>query len=561
MSGIGLDAADRSQPTPLSLSAAYRLAFRFAVGRKGAIAALALLGLAGSSLVYADALVIAALVDNLTVQGPLSNHVILVAVLLGVFLLQRFFSLVETAFSFYLQTALELDMRNRFFRAALASAAQSRDSDRGAGRAAHVERAALGGLQEHVTDQLSLLLRNLALLLVALALVVQFSLALTAVFLGLAALWLFISCVFFPRLQRHLAHMHSTAGSSQNLFIDALSAGPLLRRLGAEGRVASRYQRRQLREAAVAGRFQRFTIIQRGVSASPLVLLFFATYAYGGSLVLEQSLSVGELLAFSMIASRAMEPLNGVVDYLFSLARLKVNAARVAAFRPFDEFSDSAPGVPPTSPPGAALSAGGLTIARDARVLLQGLDLRLGPGELLLIKGGSGIGKSTLASVLVGEQRPSEGVLSLAEGSRRPALVDAAPRFIEGSLRDNLLLAVARPPTPAQLQAVLAEAQLDQVLADGDLEKIVEPDGTPWSHGQAQRLALARALLGAPAVLILDEALSGVEPDVERAIVDGLRATRPELAMVVMSHRDSLDDRADRVMHLERYRPDAGALP
>lgn len=190
---------------------------------------------------------------------------------------------------------------------------------------------------------------------------------------------------------------------------------------------------------------------------------------------------------------------------------------------------------PDESEPGALLEARGLVFRYQARGLstLQGCDVRIHPGERLLLEGPSGGGKSTLGALLTGLREPSEGVL-LLEGLDRRTLgpegwrrrVVAAPQFQEnhiltGSLAFNLLMGRAWPPRPGDLEAA---AELCRALGLGPLlarmpaglEQWVGETGWQLSHGERSRVYIARALLQGSRLVVLDESFGALDPQTLR---------------------------------------------
>ncbi|MET0405058.1 MAG: ATP-binding cassette domain-containing protein, partial [Cystobacter sp.] len=181
------------------------------------------------------------------------------------------------------------------------------------------------------------------------------------------------------------------------------------------------------------------------------------------------------------------------------------------------------------------LEARGLVFSYQARGLssLQGCDVRILPGELLLLEVPSGGGKSTLGALLTGLREPSEGVL-LLEGLDRRTLgpegwrrrVVAAPQFQEnhiltGSLAFNLLMGRAWPPRPGDLEAA---AELCRALGLGPLlarmpaglEQWVGETGWQLSHGERSRVYIARALLQGSRLVVLDESFGALDPQTLR---------------------------------------------
>ncbi|MCX6467274.1 MAG: ATP-binding cassette domain-containing protein, partial [Pseudonocardiales bacterium] len=189
-----------------------------------------------------------------------------------------------------------------------------------------------------------------------------------------------------------------------------------------------------------------------------------------------------------------------------------------------------------------------------------GLDLDLPPGHRVALVGPSGAGKSTLASVLFRFRDPDEGTVHLdgvdltttdPEDARRViGGMPQDPHVFAGTVRANLLL--AKPDaTDAELSAVLDRVRLTDALAPaGGLDADTGVRGDRLSGGMRQRLALARALLADPRVLVLDEPTAHLDPDTRDAVLDDLLAATAGRTVVLITHDPAGLHRLDGVVRL-----------
>jgi len=219
----------------------------------------------------------------------------------------------------------------------------------------------------------------------------------------------------------------------------------------------------------------------------------------------------------------------------------------------------------------AVLPAGGIRFegVRFAyprgNTVLDGVDLTVGAGETVAIMGPSGCGKSTLAALLLRFHEPTSGRITIGGTDIRSldrsllrsriASVLQPPFLYSRSIRENV--AIVRPELPV---VAIAEAADSAAIHDSVLrfqrgwETVIGERGITLSGGQRQRLAIARALVRDADILLLDDALSAVDGDTERRILNAMRARRGRVPTIVIAHRLSTLAEADRIVVMEHGR-------
>ncbi len=194
--------------------------------------------------------------------------------------------------------------------------------------------------------------------------------------------------------------------------------------------------------------------------------------------------------------------------------------------------------------------------------VFAGVSADVEKGSQLAIIGPSGCGKSTLLGLVLGLFEPSAGTVRIggrspveffADPAVRVGYVGAEAFLVAGTIRENLRYGLAVHAEDADLWAALSEAQLRSTVEElpGGLSYAIAEDGSGLSAGQKQRLCLARALLGRPHVLVLDEVSANLDSETEGAIAESLKHLRGKCTTILVSHRAGILKYADHTISLE----------
>jgi NHLM bacteriocin system ABC transporter peptidase/ATP-binding protein len=287
----------------------------------------------------------------------------------------------------------------------------------------------------------------------------------------------------------------------------------------------------------------------------------------GGHRVMDGRLSIGMLVAFQTLALLITVPVGQVVNFGSGLPDLEAQVGRL-------EDVLQTPADPQVHQPSASEQRQGLdkltglVELRDVTFgynpleppLLQQLNLTLRPGSRVALVGGSGSGKSTIARLVCGLYEPWQGAVVFDGTPRRQlshhrlshsfAVVDQEVFLFEGTVRENLTLWDATVPDADVVRAATDACIHDEIMSrPGGYTSRVEEGGRNFSGGQAQRLEIARALVGNPTVLVLDEATSALDPTTERIFDDNLR--RRGCTCLLIAHRLSTIRDCDEIIVLE----------
>ncbi|MET8254605.1 thiol reductant ABC exporter subunit CydC [Micromonospora sp. NPDC005197] len=369
---------------------------------------------------------------------------------------------------------------------------------------------------------------------------------------GVLALGLVVAGVALPALatavtRRSAAEVAPLRGALATDAVDLTHGAADLAAFGATDAAlraaeqrAGRLARLERRLAATGFAVDAAGVLTAGLTAAAVVLVALASDVPG---VLVGVLAVGTLAAVEVALA--------LVSAARQWTQLRPGLARVAAL--LDVDTPSAPPAPRVTdradPQDLRFDEVSVRYRTGAAPALDRVSLDLPAGRRIAVVGPSGAGKSTLAAVLTGAVRPTSGHVTLAGRDLGTYAEEELPRSVGGLLaeayvfhatvRENLLLGRAGADEDELTAATAAAGLLDWVRAQpAGWDTLVGEEGGQLSGGQRQRLALARALLAAPPVLVLDEPTEGLDPAAADAVLaSALAATPAGHSVLLISHR------------------------
>ncbi len=422
----------------------------------------------------------------------------------------------------------------------------------------------LENIRQFLTSNAVTLVIDLFFTLVFFAVMYLYSPMLTLIVALTIPVYVTISLFVTPPLRAKLDEKFKRGAENQSFLVETVTGIGTLKAMAVEPRMRDRWEK-QFAGYVQTG-YDVAMLSNWGSHAIQLVskLTTVAILFFGAKAVIAGDLSVGSLVAFNMLAGRVAQPILRLSQLWQDFQQVRISVDRLGDIL-------NSPAEPEHSPGRASLPPikGEVEFDKvrfryrpDVPEALRGVELTVKAGEMLGIVGPSGSGKSTLTKLVQRLYVPEQGRV-LVDGVDL-SLVDPAwlRRQIGVVLQENMLfnrtvrenIAMADPTMSMERvigAAKLAGAHEFIVELSHGYDTVIEERGANLSGGQRQRLAIARALIGDPAILILDEATSALDAESEEIIQRNLNAIAKGRTVLIIAHRLSAVRKCDRIITVE----------
>ena len=378
------------------------------------------------------------------------------------------------------------------------------------------------------------------------------------------SLWLLVR--YRARLEARVADLRQRSADIGSFLIETLQASTLIVTSNAQARERGRFARLNDRFVDALMGMQRLTYLAGGLPGLIVSLGASGVFLYGGSRVVDGTLTLGTFAAFIAYQSRVNAPVQALMGLYTSLATAKVSWRRVLELldAPLDvrEAGDAVA----LDHVRGAIEFDRVSLGTErGMAVLEDFSLTVAPGTSVAIVGASGSGKSTLAYLVLRLLDPDRGVvrldghdlrtLRLHDIRRHIVFVEQEPTLLHATVAENIRY--GRPDaSDAEVTQAAAAAGLETFIArlPEGLATMVGERGLQMSAGERQRIAIARAFLANPSVLVLDEPTAALDPASERQVVESYLAVMRGRTSIVISHRAAVAEAADQVAVVEGSR-------
>lgn len=500
--------------------------------------------------------------DKVLVHRGLSTLGVIAVGLLGIMLFETLLSGLRSYVFAHTASRIDVELGSRLFRHLVTLPLAYFQARRVGDSVARVRE--LENIRSFLTGNAITLILDVLFSVVFIAVMFCYSGWLTLIVLLSLPLYFLLSLIITPLLRARLQESFSRGAENQAFLVETINGIDTLKSMAVEPQINRKWDNQLA--GYVAASFKTQTLSTWANEGVGLIgkLVTVATLWLGARLVIDGELSVGQLIAFNMLAGRVAQPIMRLAQLWTNFQQTGVSVQRLGEIlNARTEVSQSTRSALPPLKGQVEFDQVHFRYRPDGSEVLRGISLSIRPGEVIGVVGRSGSGKSTLTRLLQRLYTPERGRVLVDGMDLALADVSSLRRQIGVVLQDNMLFArsirenIALADPGAPIEAVMQAAKLAGAhefileLPEG-YDTVVGEHGASLSGGQRQRIAIARALIGNPRILIFDEATSALDYESERVIQQNMQAICKGRTVVIIAHRLSAVRDANRILVMDR---------
>lgn len=500
--------------------------------------------------------------DKVLVHHGLTTLDVIAIGLLGIMLFETVLSGLRSYVFAHTASRIDVELGSRLFRHLVTLPLSYFQARRVGDSVARVRE--LENIRSFLTGNTITLVLDVLFSVVFIAVMFFYSGWLTLIVLLSLPLYVVVSLLITPVLRARLNESFARGAENQAFLVETVNGIDTLKSMAVEPQITRKWDN-QLAAYVSAG-FKTQTLSTIANESVSLIgkLVTVATLWLGARLVIDGQLSVGQLIAFNMLAGRVAQPIMRLAQLWTNFQQTGVSVQRLGdILNTRTEMSQATRSALPALKGRIEFDQVHFRYRPDGSEVLRSVSLEIGAGEVIGIVGRSGSGKSTLTRLLQRLFVPERGRVLVDGMDLALADVSSLRRQIGVVLQDNMLFArsirenIALTDPGAPLEAVMQAAKMAGAhdfileLPEG-YDTVVGEHGASLSGGQRQRVAIARALIGNPRILIFDEATSALDYESERIIQQNMQAICKGRTVIIIAHRLSAVRDANRIVVMDR---------
>ncbi len=422
----------------------------------------------------------------------------------------------------------------------------------------------LENIRNFLTGNAITLIMDILFSTVFIAVMFYYSGWLTLIVVSSLPLYILVSVLITPVLRERLNESFARGAENQAFLVETVNGIDTLKSMAVEPQIIRKWDNQLSGYISANFKTQNLSMLANESVSLIGKLVTVATLWVGARLVIEGQLSVGQLIAFNMLAGRVAQPIMRLAQLWTNFQQTGVSVQRLAdILNTKTEISQAPRSSMPPLKGRIEFEQVHFRYRPDGSEILRGINLSITPGQVIGVVGRSGSGKSTLTRLLQRLHVPERGRILVDGMDLALADVSSLRRQIGVVLQDNMLFNrtirenISLSDAGAPLETVMRMASLAGAhdfileLPEG-YDTVVGEHGASLSGGQRQRIAIARALMGNPRILIFDEATSALDYESERIIQHNMQAICKGRTVIIIAHRLSAVRDASRIVVVDR---------
>lgn len=502
-------------------------------------------------------------IDKVLVHRGLSTLDVLIIGLVGIAIFETILTGLRTYVFSHTTSRIDVELGARLFRHLVALPLAYFEARRTGDSVARVRE--LENIRNFLTSSALTLVIDLFFTVVFLIVMAMYSWPLTLIVLASFPFYIGISVLVTPVFRMRLDEKFNRGSESQSFLVESINGIETLKAMAVEPQMQRKWEEQLA--GYVSASFKVLSLGNWSSQAVQLVnkLVTAAILFVGAKAVMSTQLSVGELVAFNMLAGRVSQPVLRLAQIWQDFHQTRISIDRLGDILNTPTEPSFAPGrtAPPSLKGEISFEHVVFRYRQEGKAVLDDVDFTIPAGQMVGIVGSSGSGKSTLAKLVQRMHVPQGGKvmvdgvdLAMIDASwlrRQVGVVLQENMLFNRSVRENIALSDPGMPLDRVVEAAKLSGAHEFILElPQGYDTLVGEKGTGLSGGQRQRIAIARALVTNPRLLIFDEATSALDYESEHIIQTNMKLIAHGRTVIIIAHRLSAVRHCDRIITLEK---------